>query len=130
MTAYIGLSPKQLLGAADELERNHPPELAGRWPMAVALLCRQALEISLVDLWAAQAPGVDDATMRAQLLCLPDYLGDAGLATRAAVTWYALSNACHHHAYELPPTSSELDRWFDTVEAVVRRIDGAVSRRR
>jgi hypothetical protein len=59
--------------------------------------------------------------MRCQLLCLPAYLQDTGTARRAAHAWAALTNACHHHPYELPPTAEELDRWLDAVQAMINR---------
>jgi hypothetical protein len=59
--------------------------------------------------------------MRCQLLCLPGFLADHELAGRAAHAWSALTRACHHHPYELPPTAEELNRWFDAVEAVIKR---------
>jgi hypothetical protein len=37
-----------------------------------------------------------------------------------AHAWAALSHACHHHPYELSPTAEELERWMDTVEALIR----------
>lgn len=57
--------------------------------------------------------------MKAQLLCLPHYLGDEELAERASYAWAGLSGACHQHPYELPPTSAELLGWLGTVEALV-----------
>ena len=42
--------------------------------------------------------------MKAQLLCLPHYLGDEELAERVSYAWAGLSGACHQHPYELPPT--------------------------
>jgi hypothetical protein len=87
----------------------------GRWSRATALLTRQALEASLDELWAARSPGIAACSTRAQLLCLPTYLGDGDLADRTAWTWWALSQACHFHAYELAPTVGELNAWLETV---------------
>jgi hypothetical protein len=57
------------------------------------------------------------------LLCLPAYLNDKqDLARRVAYAWSGLSRASHHHAYELPPTSSELAAWIDTVEELTEQL--------
>jgi hypothetical protein len=54
-------------------------------------------------------------------------LNDRALGGRATLTWNALSNACHHRVYELPPTASELNQALGTVwdlaEAVERLRD-------
>ena len=63
--------------------------------------------------------------MKAQLLCLPHYLGDEELAERASYAWAGLSRACHQHPYELPPTSAELLGWLGTVEELVTRVDAS-----
>jgi hypothetical protein len=108
--------------ARDLLERADPMT-AGIWPRASALLARQALEVALDDLWRLRASGVEQCSARAQLLCLPFYLrGDDDLAERASYAWAGLSRACHQHAYELPPTSSELLGWLATVEQLVARV--------
>jgi hypothetical protein len=91
------------------------------WSRAAALLGRQALEAELDELWSRTAPGIERASTKCQLLCLPAFLSDRGLAGRAAHAWGALTGACHHHPYELPPTAEELERWLDAVEAVIKR---------
>ena len=108
--------------ARDLLERADPMT-AGIWPRASALLARQALEIALDDLWRLREPGVEQCSARAQLLCLPFYLrGDEDLAEGANYAWAGLSRACHQHAYELPPTWSELSGWLATVEQLVAHV--------
>lgn len=89
----------------------------GRWSRSVALLTRQALETTLDELWATREPGMADRSTRAQLLCRRAYIdeGDGDLAELAAWTWWALTQACHFHPYELVPTAAELDDWLDTV---------------
>ena len=118
---WVGLTPRELLSAADEVLSDDGPDLAGRWPLAAAILCRQALEGAMLQLWLARAPGLQEATLRAQLLCLRDYV-DRDLAYLVDHAWSSLTHACHHHAYELPPTAAELGRWFETVEALVRAV--------
>src|SRR5688572_6750590 len=111
------MEPQTLLGHARDLLQRADPMTAGIWPRATALLTRQALEGALDDLWLKRAPGLERCSARAQLLCLPGFLGsDADLARRVSYTWAGLSRACHHHAYEFPPTASELMSWIETVE--------------
>ena len=117
-----------LVTAARDLLERADPMTAGIWPRATALLARQALEGALEDLWRLRAPGVEHCSARAQLLCLPFYLGDEDLAERVSYTWSGLSRACHQHPYELAPTSSELLGWIATVEELVT-IDPAWRRR-
>lgn len=106
----------ELLEAARDLVRRSDPSTAGLWPRATAFLTRQALEAALDDYWRRRAPGVEECTARAQLLCLPAHLRDEDLAERVALAWAGLSWACHHHAYELPPTWGELEAWIEIVE--------------
>jgi hypothetical protein len=103
-----------LLGHAD-------PATRGLWPRAAALLGRQALEAGVRRLWARQGLDLRGCPMRAQLICLRTYLGDAALAARAAHAWSALSRGSHHHAYELAPTVSELRGWLRVVDELVQR---------
>ena len=68
------------------------------------------------ELWLRRAPEIAQASARAQLLCLRSYLRRNDVAERVPFVWSALSRACHHHAYELPPTAPELEAWIETVE--------------
>ena len=117
----IGLAPKLLLSHADVLLTDPPAALASRWPSAVTVLLRQALERSLQQLWLAKAPALVDAPYRSQLLLLSRYI-ERPIAERATVTWYELSAECHQRAYSLPPTAVELARWYESVEALVREV--------
>lgn len=116
---------RELLAFVDDLLGRAATGTAGRWPRASALLTRQALETALVFYWTKQAPGVEDCSGRAQFLCLGRYLGDESLAQRAHAAWSALSRACHHHVYDLPPTREELQAWRDVVADVVERTERA-----
>jgi hypothetical protein len=64
-------------------------------------------------------PGVETLPLRAQLLCLPSCFEDPQISRTISYTWAALSNACHHHVYELAPTAAEIAGWIDTVEAML-----------
>jgi hypothetical protein len=113
-----------LVSAARDLIRDDDASTAGLWPRAAALLARQGLELAMVRLWEVTAPGLERTSMRCQLLCVGDMLNDRDLGGRTTMTWYALSNACHHRVYELPPTASELnlalESVWDLAEAVER----------
>jgi hypothetical protein len=115
------LAPATLLSHAAVLRTDPPKALAGRWPTSVAVLLRQALERSLVQLWRAKAPSLEQADYRAQFLLLPRYI-DRVIAATASHTWSELSAACHQRAYDLPPTAGELARWFNATEALVREV--------
>ena len=95
-------------------------DLGGTWPRAVALLTRQALEQGLDDFWAARAPRVRGASRHAQLLCLGAYLQDDDVVSGVRYAWHGLSRACHHQVYELAPTATELERWLDAVDALLK----------
>lgn len=113
------MTPAEILAAAREVMHRPDPVTAGLWPRAAALLGRQALEAALDDLWQRKRLDLASCPCRIQLLCLPTYLGDSALAARAARAWSALSDACHHRAYELGPTAAELRAWLDVVGDVV-----------
>ena len=113
-----------LVSAARDLIRVDDLATAGLWPRAAALLARQGLELAMARLWEVTAPGLERTSTRCQLLCVGDMLNDRQLGGRATLTWQSLSNACHHRAYELPPTASELnvalEMVWDLAEAVER----------
>jgi hypothetical protein len=115
------MTPAEMLTAGRVLLQRPEAATAGVWPRAAALVGRQALETALATLWAEYAPGVERASMRAQLICLSRYV-DPALAGRVSFTWAQLSAACHHHAYELSPTAGELTEWLETCEELARTI--------
>jgi len=118
-----------LLGHATTLLKRAEPSTAGIWPRASALLARQALESVLDDLWRLRAPGLERHPMRAQLICLRHCLPERpDLTPRVYYAWSGLSRACHQHAYELPPTSSELAGWIEVVEELAGVV-GEVTRK-
>jgi hypothetical protein len=109
-------TPEDLLDAARELLARPGARASGAWPRATAHLARQALEQTLEDFWRARLPALASAPKRIQLTALPTFLRDSEAAARAAYTWASLSNACHHHPYELAPSTSELTAWMISVE--------------
>jgi len=110
---------RELLAAARMLADRPAVDTRGLWPRAAVLLARQSLEVALKTYWSAKAPGVEESSMRAQLLCLGPWVSDDLLARRAHHVWSALSRASHHHPYELTPTRDELATWCDTVLDVI-----------
>ena len=110
---------RELLAAARSMADRPDASTRGLWPRAAVLLARQALEVALKTYWSAKAPGVEDSPVRAQLLCLGNWISNEPLARRAHHVWGALSRASHHHPYELAPTRDELATWCDTVLEVI-----------
>jgi hypothetical protein len=115
---------RELLAQARHLVDQPGAGTRGLWPRAAALLARQSLEVSLRTYWSVVAPGTEEASMRAQLLCLEGYM-PAAAARQAHLVWTALSRASHHHVYELAPTRDELVSWFQAVGAVVEQTERA-----
>ena len=123
MTTARPLTSAQLLRHAYALIEDPPAVFAARWPRAVALLARQALEATLAELWTKRGVKIGWATERAQLLCLPHVISDRTLSADAVVAWNALSEAAHQHPYDLPPTAGELAGWLSTVDVLRRAVD-------
>jgi hypothetical protein len=124
----VRLTSKALLDHAHAVLDSPAGVLKGRWPRAVALLARQALETSLTELWQKRDVRMGWATERAQLLCVHPVLGDAAVAAGATLAWNALSRACHAHPYDLPPTAVELGAWLEAVEGLCRAVDAIPAR--
>ena len=117
------MSAALTLDLAEAFLRTPLPVMRGRWPKVVALLTRQALEEAMDELWAERLPAMATTSARAQLLCLPEYLGDEEVAEDASHTWGWLSNVCHHRSYELGPTGTELAAATRSVRRLLERIE-------
>ncbi len=113
-----------LLGLARAVMRSKAGAVSSVWSRCSALLARQALEKALDNFWSETAPSARRSSRHSQLLCLGTYLGDQHLARRVAQAWSALSYACHHQPYDLPPTAGELEGWMDSVQLFVERTAG------
>lgn len=72
-----------------------------------AFLARQALEELVVARCVALGVDIERPSMRSRLVILRS-LDTTERADAASVAWNRLSNACHHHAYELAPTVDEV----------------------
>jgi hypothetical protein len=114
------MTPEELLAAAKRLIDRPDAAAVGVWPRAAALLARQALELAMAELWAAnpQATELSGSSMRSQMLCLTAYL-DQDIASRADYLFAALSRSCHYHSYELAPTAAELTSWLNEATDLV-----------
>jgi hypothetical protein len=116
----MSLNHAALLTAAREILHRSDGATAGVWPRASALMARQSLEAALDDFWQSRAPAearhCAHVSTHAQLLCLRRYINDGDLAGRVAWAWSGLSRACHHHAYDMPPSATELEAWMAVVE--------------
>ena len=125
MTAGNDSVARELLASARTLVDRSSVDTRGLWPRAAVLLARQSLEAALKKYWSTVAPGVEECSMRAQLLCLGSYVSDHEFARRANLVWTSLSRAAHFHPYELPPTHEELVTWFECVAEVLDKTEAA-----
>ncbi|MFD5748200.1 hypothetical protein [Streptomyces sp. NPDC127033] len=116
-----GLSANALLAAADHL--LDPPGATTLTPgvraRAAAILLRLALDETLDAYWRTISPRMTRATGRTRMLCLQWYVAPS-LARQWYAVWSALSAACHHHTYELPPTPAEVRAWHQDVSELLR----------
>jgi hypothetical protein len=113
------VTTRELLYRAIDLLERPTSGTVGLWPRATAVLARQALERGLTEALSSKVEGIQRAPIRAQLLCLRILTDDTAMADEVNVAWWALSRACHHLSYELPPTAAELREWIDVVDRFV-----------
>lgn len=117
MSTATPSDPAVLLKAAHVVIDRRHSATRGVWPTAAALLGRQALEAAI----SQRYPEIADASGRARKLCLPTLLDDRELARDLIQSWGALSHATHHHAYDLPPTATELEHWLEPVGRLINQ---------
>lgn len=98
-----------------------PPSIATR---AAAFLARRALEDATQTLCRSAGASIDRATMRSQLVVVRVLHGQQ-VADTATIAWIGLSNACHHHAYELTPTVDEVRHWLALVAGLSAQTSAA-----
>ena len=97
-----------------------PPARVSR---AAAVLGRGALESIIAE--ECRRIGVPArAKGRTRLICMR-VLSDAVVARRAGLAWARLSNACHHHSYELSPSAVEVAHLLDLVDQTLASTRGA-----
>ena len=119
------MTPTELLAAAQRLVDRADARTAGIWPRAAALLGRQALEQGLDGYWGKRGLKLANVATKPQLICLREYLSDADLAARVSHAWSSLTQACHHHPYELPPNHGELSGWLACVGDALAAMESA-----
>lgn len=122
------MGPTHLLDLARTVLTDAPRSLGADRTLAAAILVRQSLEEATDAWWAHRLPAMTEARDRAQQITLTFYLGDPQLAGDVTWAWSRLSCACHHHAYDLPPTPSEIEVLISVVARLVERTADANSR--
>ena len=82
-------------------------------------LARSALEDAVHSRLEDRGRPAGTASMRSLLSCFEvAYLDDPALVESAQNAWVGLSSACHHHAFQLTPTTAETQRLIDAVRRV------------
>ncbi|MGP3756168.1 hypothetical protein [Streptomyces sp. IBSNAI001] len=101
----------QLLSSPGGITYTTAPGTRAR---AASALLRLALDEAMDTFWRDVSPTMTRATGRTKALCLEWYTSPS-VARQWYAVWSALSAACHHHIYELPPTPSEVRVWHQDV---------------
>lgn len=84
---------------------------------AACWIARAALESVVDDLLTARQRSAPNATMRSKLTVLQiAYEQEPDVAVRAEYAWNGLSRICHHHAFELTPSATEVRHLVQLVE--------------
>ncbi|MEU7027718.1 hypothetical protein AB0A60_13630 [Streptomyces sp. NPDC046275] len=111
-------TPDELAAAAHHLLLPPPgltPTLTpGLRARAAAALLRLALDEAMDGFWLRVSPTMAHSRGRTKALCL-EWYAPPSVARQWYAVWSALSAACHHHSYELPPTPGEVRAWHDDV---------------
>lgn len=115
----MSASPRQLLAAARTIEST-AAVLPGAtsWARSAAFMARLSLESAVDQRWRSLGHDLAECSWRTKLLALRWFAPEASAAS-IHQTWTSLSRACHHHHYELAPTATELEGWFDQVDAAL-----------
>jgi hypothetical protein len=115
-------SPADLLAAARAVLAGTSALPSSSRARGAAVLARTALE-QIIDQRLAELEVEHGALVssvgasgRVKLICLRALEGST--ADRTAWAWSALSNACHHHSYELSPSAGEVGYLVAMVESV------------
>ena len=111
-------TPKQLIVAAATVLSNNEPVLTGRREVTAAALARNAIEASM-DEWLTAQGVAGRSNKRQDFLCLAALHPESDLAREIHYVWGRLSDACHATSYDLPPTSTELQRWIETADKFI-----------
>ncbi|MFC4127223.1 hypothetical protein [Nocardia rhizosphaerae] len=102
-------------------------QITGKSPHSnrmAAWLTRTALEQTVSELLQARGVEPGRASGRARLACLEVAYDDSpDIAARAQYAWTRLSEACHHHAYQLSPTYQEVQHLLESVRVLRATLD-------
>jgi hypothetical protein len=124
----MSLPVAKVLDEAELQLDTFDPQTSGAWPHAAAALIRQCLESTLDNFWRVKAPGmVEHTSFRDRWVCLPAFLGDRPEARAADFAWSALSNACHHRAYDVGLTQDELRAHLKTARDFLTTVRQAIT---
>ena len=124
----MSLTVAKVLDEAELQLDTFDPRTSGAWPHAAAALIRQCLESTLDNFWRVKAPGmVENTSFRDRWVCLPAFLGDRPQARAADFAWSALSNACHHRAYDVGLTQDELRAHLQTARDFLTTVRQAIT---
>jgi hypothetical protein len=86
---------------------------------AACWVTRRGLEELVSELLCHRSVAVGRGSMRSKLICLSvTYADQPENVAAILMAWDQLSRACHHHAYELTPTSAEARHLIETLRAV------------
>jgi hypothetical protein len=110
------MSAVELLGQAQQILATRGT--GGLSSRMAAFLARRALEEIIDERCADLAARAPWATTRSKLLILRA-LDTAEAADRAAVAWNRLSSACHVHAYEMQPSTAEVEQLCGVVAGLL-----------
>ncbi|KGN29918.1 hypothetical protein N802_10235 [Knoellia sinensis KCTC 19936] len=109
MTAELLLGEAQAVLDGEDAGRNR----------TACWLARASLEEAIRERLTERDCPPGEASMRSLLTCLEiAYSNDPEWVNQAEQAWAGLSNACHHHAFQLGPTSLEAQRLIDSVRVI------------
>lgn len=111
------IGPAELLGYSRRLLDEEP--VTGQNARLAAVLARQALEMIVDRRCIDIEPGVEDATLKTRLIVLYALAPEDESVRKLDYAWIRLSSACHHHAYELSPTVTEIRGLCESVAGVL-----------
>ena len=95
-------------------------EATGHSNRGACWIARAALESAVDELLDTMNAPAPDATMRSKLTVLQVASGvDSPIPGQADYAWNGLSRACHHHAFELSPTATEVRHLIAVVSELI-----------
>jgi hypothetical protein len=96
------------------------------WTRIAAFLIRQALEAEIETYCRQLVAAMPHPVRTRSRLAVLHALDPTDFHRTAEYAWNALSRACHHHAYELAPTLSELWHLHSKVAGLATTREAAV----